>query len=57
MIDKSFTLYSTIDNCLKLMALTQKYIFKKKRRFYFIFVDFAKAFNNIDHEKQWEAFA
>ena len=49
--------YSTTDNCFTLMALTQKYISKKKGRFYCIFVDFAKAFDSIDHEKLWESFA
>ena len=49
--------YSTTDNCFTLMALTQKYISKKKGRFYCIFVDFAKAFDSIDHEQLWESFA
>ena len=38
------------------MALAQKYISKKKGRFYCIFVDFAKAFDSIDHEKLWATF-
>ena len=48
--------YSTIDNCFTLMAVTQKYISKKKGRFHCIFVDFAKAFDSIDHDKLWESF-
>ena len=49
--------YSTIDNAFTLMSLGQKYISKKKGHFYCIFIDFAKAFDSIDHEKLWKAFA
>ena len=49
--------YSTIDNAFTLMSLGQKYISKKKGRFYCRFIDFAKAFHSIDHEKLWNAFA
>ena len=42
--------YSTIDTCFTLMALAQRYISKKNVVFYCIFVDFAKAFDNIGHE-------
>ena len=38
------------------MSLELQYIFKKKGRFYYIFIDFAKAFDSIDHEKLWNAF-
>ena len=33
--------YSTIDNLFVLMSLVQKYISKKGRRFYFLFIDFS----------------
>lgn len=49
--------YSTIDNAFTLMSLGQKYISKKKGRFYCIFIDFAKAFDSIEYEKLWSAFA
>ena len=39
------------------MSLIQKYLSKKRGRFYCIFVDFAKAFDSIQHQKLWEAFA
>ena len=38
--------YSTIDNAFTLMSLGQKYISKKKGRFYCIFIDFVKAFDS-----------
>jgi len=49
--------YTTSDNIFTLMALCQKYLSKKKGRFYCIFVDFAKAFDSIQHQKLWNAFA
>ena len=49
--------YTTIDNCFTLMAIIQKYLTKKRGRFYCIFVDFAKAFDSIQHQKLWDAFA
>ena len=42
--------YSTVDNVFTLMALDQKHISKKKGRFYCIFVDYAKAFDSINHK-------
>ena len=48
--------YTTSDNIFTLMALCQKYLSKKKGRFYCIFVDFAKAFDSIQHQKLWNAF-
>ena len=47
--------YSTIDNAFTLQALVQKYLSKKKGRFYCIFIDFEKAFDCIDHAKLWES--
>lgn len=40
---------STIDNLFVLMSLVQKYISKKGGRFYFLFIDFTKAFDRVDH--------
>ena len=37
------------------MSLTQKYLSKKKGRFYCIFIDFEKAFDNVKHERLWDA--
>ena len=31
------------------MSIVQKYLGKKGGRFYFIFIDFTKAFDNVDH--------
>lgn len=42
--------YSTIDNCFSLYALTQKYLSKQKGRLYCIFIDFAKAFDCVQHD-------
>lgn len=41
--------YSTIDNLFVMMSLVQKYISKKGGRFYFLFIDFSKAFDRVDH--------
>ncbi|MEW8545659.1 MAG: reverse transcriptase family protein [Candidatus Thiodiazotropha sp.] len=43
--------YSTVDNLYCLMTTVQKYLSKKGGRFYFLFVDFSKAFDSISHEK------
>ena len=42
--------YSTIDHIFSLSALVQKYSHKKKGRFYCVFIDFAKAFDTINHQ-------
>jgi len=47
--------YSTEDNIFTLSALIQKYISKPKGRFYCIFIDFAKAFDCINHTRLWFA--
>ena len=49
--------YSTTDNIFCLMSLIQKYLSKKKGRFYCIYIDFAKAFDSIQHQKLWDAFS
>lgn len=41
--------YRTIDNLFVLMSMIQKYLSKNGGRFYFIFIDFTKAFDKIDH--------
>ena len=48
--------YSTVDNVFNLMALVQKYLSKKKGRFYCIFIDFEKAFDNVQHHQIWKTF-
>ena len=48
--------YSTIDNIFILTALAQKYLSKKRGRFYCIFIDFEKAFDNVQHSQLWTAF-
>ena len=40
---------STTDNFFVLMSMVQKYLSKKGGRFYFIFIDFTKAFDKVDH--------
>ena len=47
--------YSTIDNIFILTALAQKYLSKKRGRFYCIFIDFEKAFDNVQHSQLWTA--
>ena len=47
--------YSTIDNIFTLHALVQKYLNKKRGRFYTLFIDFRKAFDSIKHDKLWDA--
>ena len=47
--------HSTVDNIFILQVLVQKYLSKKRGRFYCIFVDFQKAFDSIQHDKVWGA--
>ena len=37
------------------MSLVQKYLCKRKGRFYCIFINFSKAFDSIRHDKLWDA--
>ena len=48
--------YTTIDNVFNLMAVVQKYLTKKGGRFYCIFIDFEKAFDNVQHSQIWKSF-
>lgn len=41
--------YSTADNIFSLSSVIQKYLSKSKGRFYCLYVDFAKAFDCINH--------
>jgi hypothetical protein len=45
--------YSTIDNIFSLFTVCQKYVSKKKGRFYVLFVDFSKAYDKIPHVLLW----
>ena len=45
--------YSKIDQIFSLQPLCQKYITKKKGRFYVLFIDFTKAFDTIPHNLLW----
>ena len=47
--------YSAADHMFTIHALAQKYLSKKNRRFYVLFVDFEKAFDNISHSKLFES--
>ena len=47
--------YSTVDNIFILTSLIQKYLSKKRGRFFCIFIDFKKAFDSIRHDKLWDA--
>ena len=47
--------YSTVDNIFILKTLIQKYLSKKRGRFFCIFIDFKKAFDGIRHDKLWDA--
>ena len=48
--------YTTIDNVFNLMAVVQKHLTKKGGRFYCIFIDFEKAFDNVQHSQIWKSF-
>ena len=43
--------HSTTDNLFCLQAMAQKYLSRKGGCFYCLYVDFAKAFDTIDHAK------
>ena len=43
--------YSTLDNIFVLNALIQKYLSKRKGRFYVAFIDFRKAFDSVDRKR------
>ena len=43
--------YSAVDNFFILMSFAQKYLSKTNGRFYCIFIDFEKAFDNVKHER------
>lgn len=43
--------HSTVDNVFILQSLVQKYITRRKHRFYCCFVDFKKAFDMVDRKK------
>lgn len=45
--------YSTIDQLFTLQSLVQKYLSRKKGRYYALFVDFSKAFDSIPHFLLW----
>lgn len=47
--------YSTVDQIFNLQGLIQKYLSKKGNVFYCGFVDFAKAFDCVNHEKLFYA--
>ena len=41
--------YSTGDHTFSLQSMIQKYACKKRGRFYCLFDDFSKAFDNVNH--------
>ena len=45
--------YSTIDNIFVLQSIIQKYLSRKKGRYYVLFIDFSKAFDTITHALLW----
>ena len=45
--------YSTVDHIFTLFVLAQKYLSKRKGRFYCLFVDFSKAFDSIPQNLLW----
>ena len=47
--------YSAVDNVFILHAMIQKYLSKRKGRFYVLFIDFEKAFDNISYKKLFES--
>ena len=36
-------------------SLTQKYLSKKRGRIYFLFIDFEKAFDYVNHDRLWDS--
>ena len=47
--------YSTVDNTFCLHAVASINLSKRKGRFYCLFIDFAKAFNSVEHDKLLDA--
>ena len=47
--------YSIVDNILCLHAFASIYLTKPRGRFYCLFIDFAKAFDSVEHEELWDA--
>ena len=47
--------YSTADKIFCLHAVASKYLTKPRGRFYCLFIDFAKVFDSVEHEKLWDA--
>ena len=45
--------YSTIDNIFILQCIVQKYLTRKRGKFYCAFVDFAKAFDTVERQRLW----
>ena len=42
-----------VDNIFFSMATVQKYITKRKGRFYCLFIDFSSAFDTVQHKLVW----
>jgi hypothetical protein len=45
--------YSTTDNIFVLQCVAQKYLDRKKSKFYCAFIDFSKAFDTVNRTKLW----
>ena len=43
-----------IDQIANIHWITEKQEFQKKKKIYFCFIDYAKAFNFVDHNKLWK---
>ena len=52
---KFTTMYFNFKRKISLHAVVQKYLSRQRGRFYCIFVDFRRAFDNINHEKLWDS--
>ena len=47
--------YSAIDNIFSLSGVIQKYLSRRRGRFYCLYVDFQKTFDTVEHEQLFKS--